>query len=386
MVQKKFPYSRQEINKGDIKSVVNILKSNYLTQGPTVKKFEKEICKKIGAKYAVAVNSATSALHISCLSLNLKKNDRIWTVPTTFVATANCGLYCEAKIDFVDIDPRTFNIDVDKLEKKLINSKIKPKILVTVHLAGQPPDQERIKKLSKKYKFFILEDASHALGASRKKQKVGNCKWSDIAVFSFHPVKIITTGEGGIAVTNNKKIYEKLEILRSHGITRKKLKLKKKNLGFWYYEQQALGFNYRMSDISAALGISQLKRMSFFVKKRNQIAKRYYKLLSNLPVVLPKINKYNISSFHLFIVLIDFNKVSKSYNKIFTNLRKKGIFINLHYLPIHLQPYYRKFGFKNGDYPVAEKYSKSAISLPIYPSLKLVDQKKIVSILKKTLY
>ena len=227
MVQKKFPYSRQEINKSDIKSVVNILKSNYLTQGPTVGKFEKEICKKIGAKYAVAVNSATSALHISCLSLNLKKNDRIWTVPTTFVSTANCGLYCEAKIDFVDIDPRTFNIDVDKLEKKLINSKIKPKILVTVHLAGQPPDQERIKKLSKKYKFFILEDASHALGASRKKQKVGNCKWSDITVFSFHPVKIITTGEGGIAVTNNKKIYEKLEILRSHGITRKKSKLKK---------------------------------------------------------------------------------------------------------------------------------------------------------------
>ena len=380
---KKFPYSRQQILRQDISAVNKVLKSNYLTQGPVVKEFEKKISKKVNVKYAVAVNSATSALHIACLALGLKKNEFIWTVPTTFVASANCGVYCGAKIDFVDINERTFNIDINKLTQKLQSTKKKPKILVTVHLGGQPTEQEKIWKLAKKYNFYVIEDASHSLGASRNKNFVGNCKWSDITVFSFHPVKIITTGEGGMAVTNNKQIYEKLDILKNHGITRNQLNLKRKKLGFWYYEQQFLGFNYRLSDISAALGISQLKRLNKFILERNKIAKRYDLLLKNLPVKPQEIKKGNKSSFHLYIILLELKKIKKSYNQIFTALRNKGIMINLHYLPVHLQPFYKKFGFKNGSFPVSENYAKQAISLPIYPGLTKVEQIKIVKILKK---
>lgn len=380
---KKFPYSRQQILKQDISAVNKVLKSNYLTQGPVVKEFEKKISKKVNVKYAVAVNSATSALHISCLALGLKKNEFIWTVPTTFVASANCGVYCGAKIDFVDINERTFNIDINKLTQKLQSTKKRPKILVTVHLGGQPTEQEKIWKLAKKYNFYVIEDASHSLGASRNKNFVGNCKWSNITVFSFHPVKIITTGEGGMAVTNNKQIYEKLDILKNHGITRNQLNLKRKKLGFWYYEQQFLGFNYRLSDISAALGISQLKRLNKFILERNKIAKRYDLLLQNLPVKPQEIKKGNKSSFHLYIILLELKKIKKSYNQIFTALRNKGIMINLHYLPVHLQPFYKKFGFKSGSFPVSESYAKQAISLPIYPGLTKVEQIKIIKILKK---
>ena len=380
---KKFPYSRQKILKQDIVAVNKVLKSSYLTQGPAVKEFENKVSKKVNVKYAVAVNSATSALHISCLALGLKKNDFLWTVPTTFVASANCGVYCGADVDFVDIDEKTFNIDVNKLSEKLKKSKRKPKILVTVHLGGQPTEQEKIWKLAKKYNFFIIEDASHSLGASRKKNLVGNCKWSDICIFSFHPVKIITTGEGGMAVTNNKNVYEKLDILKNHGITRKQSDLKIKKLGFWYYEQHVLGFNYRLSDISAALGISQLKSLNKFISERNNIAKRYNHLLKKLPVRSQEIKKENKSSFHLYIILLDLKKIKKNYNQIFSSLRKKGVMINLHYLPVHLQPFYKSFGFKKGSFPVSENYSKRAISLPIYPGLKEKEQKKIVKTLTK---
>ena len=383
MFRKKIPYSRQKIFKEDIKAVNKVLKSDFLTQGPVVGQFEKKICSMVKAKYAVGVNSATSALHISCLALNLGKKDIIWTVPITFVASANCGLYCGAKIDFVDIDKDTFNIDVNKLEKKLQKVKKKPKILVTVHLGGQPTVQEKIWKLARKYKFFVIEDASHSLGASRKNNPIGNCRWSDITVFSFHPVKIITTGEGGMALTNNKKIFEKINILKNHGIIRNRSKLKKKNYHFWYYEQQMLGYNYRLSDISAALGLSQLTKLKKFVKIRNQLAKNYNNLIMKMPVKRQKIDKNNISSYHLYIILLDLKKIKKNYNKIFSSLRKKGILINLHYLPVHLQPYFKKLGFKKGNFPVSEDYSSRAISLPIYPDLKFEKQKKIIKILKK---
>ena len=377
---KKIPYNKQKIYKEDIKSLIKVLKSDYLTQGPLIKQFEKKISDFVGSKYSCATNSATSALHVSCLSLNLKPGDELWTVPNSFVASSNCGLYCGAKIDFVDINKDNFIIDVDKLEKKL--TKKVPKILVTVHLGGQPPQQEKIWKLAKKYKFFVIEDASHSLGASRGREKVGSCKWSDITVFSFHPVKMITTGEGGIATTNNSEIFNSLKMFINHGITRERNRLRKKNLGFWYYEQQYLGFNYRMNELSAALGISQLKKLKYFVKKRNDLAKNYKKLLKDVPVKVQKIIDRNTSSYHLFIVLLDIKNVKRNYNYIFNLLRKKGVMINLHYRPIHLQPYYKKIGFKQGDFPIAEDYGRSAISLPLYIDLSLNEQKKIIGILK----
>ncbi len=377
---KKIPYNKQKIYKEDVKSLIKVLKSDFLTQGPLVKQFEKKISDFVGSKYSCATNSATSALHVSCLSLNLKPGDELWTVPNSFVASSNCGLYCGAKIDFVDINKNNFIIDVDKLEKKL--TKKVPKILVTVHLGGQPPEQEKIWKLAKKYKFFVIEDASHSLGASRGKEKVGSCKWSDITVFSFHPVKMITTGEGGIATTNNSEIFNSLKMFINHGITRERNQLRKKNLGFWYYEQQYLGFNYRMNELSAALGISQLKKLKYFVKRRNVLANNYKKLLKDIPVKVQKIIDRNTSSYHLFIILLDIKKVKRNYNYIFNLLRKKGVMINLHYRPIHLQPYYKKIGFKQGDFPIAEDYGSSAISLPLYIDLSFNEQKKIIGILK----
>lgn len=381
---KKYPYNRQIIDSKDIRAVEKVLKSKYLTQGPVVNKFEQALSKYVGSKFACATNSATSALHIACLSLNLKPGDELWTVPNSFVASSNCGLYCGAKIDFIDIDELHFNIDVDKLEIKL--KKKVPKILVTVHLGGQPPEQEKIYKLALKYKFHVIEDASHALGAVRNKEKVGSCRWSDITIFSFHPVKMITTGEGGIATTNKKELYYKMSLLRNHGITRDQKFLKKKKLGFWYYEQHCLGFNYRMSDIAAALGISQLKKINFFLSKRKFLAKNYEKLLKNLPIKKQNILLNNKSSYHLYIILINLKKIKKKYNDIFNSLRKKGVLVNLHYKPIHLNPFYKKFGFKEGDFPVAEKYGRHAISLPLYVDLTIQDQKKIIKILKKTIF
>ena len=380
------PYGRHSISREDIKNIKQVLKSNWLTQGPLVEKFEKKICKFVGAKYAVATNSASSALHISCLALGLKSNQYFWTVSNSFVASANCGLHCGAKVDFVDIDKNTWNISPELLKNKLFKIKDKkkvPKILIPVHFSGQSTEQEKIKKLSKKYNFKIIEDASHSLGGIYKGEKIGSCKWSDITVFSFHPVKTITTAEGGIAVTNDISVYKKLLKLRNNGITKNYLEYKKKIKSIWYYEQHSLGFNYRMNELEASLGITQLKRIKKFIKKRNLIAKRYMKLLKNLPLQLPIIKKYNYSTFHLFVVRLKSNLIKEySYDKFFNKIRKSGIGINLHYLPIHLQPYFRKLGFKKNYLKNSEDYSKEAISLPIYNDLTLKDQKKVVNTLK----
>ena len=384
-MKRKYPYSRQYLDNKDISTVIKTLKSDVITRGKKVIEFENKVSKFCKAKYAVAVNSATSALHISCLALGLKKDDLVWTVPNTFAASANAALYCGAKIDFVDIEWETGNIDLNKLENKLKNSNNKPKIIIPVHFSGQPTDQEKIFRLSRKYKFKILEDASHSIGARRNNNKVGNCRWSDITIFSFHPVKIITTGEGGMALSNNKKLYEKLKLFRNHGVTRDPSLMKKKINSKWYYEQIDLGYNYWISDINASLGVTQLKKINKFVKKRNDIAKKYNRSLQNLPIHLPKIKKGNLSTYHLYVIKLKNSNV-KHYNDIFRKLLKKGIDVNLHYLPVHLHPYYKKLGFKSGDYPVAEKHAKSAISLPIYFGLKKEELSYIINTVKKIIY
>ena len=383
-----FPYSRQDINSKDIKAVLKVLKSDFLTQGPIVPKFEKAVAKKVGSKYAVATNSATSALHIACMALGLKKGEILWTVSNTFVASANCGRYCGAKIDFVDIDPKTYNICTLDLKKKLIfakKKKILPKILVVVHFAGQPAEIEKIKNLSKIYKFKIIEDASHAFGAHRDNNWIGNCKFSDIAIFSFHPVKTITSAEGGMALTNNFNLFKKMDLFRLHGITKKKQWMKKKITSNWYCEQLELGYNYRMSDIHAAIGLSQLYRIDKIVKKRNQIANRYFKLLKDLPIDLPYIDKKNYSSFHLFVIKLRLKKISRSHEKIINLLRKNKILVNLHYLPVHLQPYYKNLLNKKKILPITESYAKSALSIPVYFSLKNKEQDFIIKKLREIL-
>ena len=378
-----YSYSKQSISKDDIKTVVKILKSNYLTQGPNVDLFEQKIKNFVKAKYAVAVNSATSGLHLACLALDLKKNDYLWTVPNSFVASANCGLYCGASIDFVDINNETWNIDPNLLEKKLKKTKKNklPKILVVVHFAGEPAELEKIFFLSKKYKFRIIEDASHALGSKNNIWKIGNCKFSDQTVFSFHPVKPITTGEGGIVTTNNEFIYKKLKSLRNHGIDKKTSSISKKTK-LWFYDQKYLGFNYRMNEIEASLGINQLKKINSFLKKRNYLAQRYKKKLSKLPLKFQKNNHKNYSSYHLFTISFKHKKHIKKYDYIFTSLRKKKIFIQKHYIPIYKHSYYKKIlgklFFKN-----SENFSNSTMSLPLYPTLKLKEQDYIIDNLEK---
>ena len=383
-MKKKFPYSRQSLDNNDIKAVIKILKADIITRGEAINNFENKICKFVNSKYSVAVNSATSALHIACMALNIKKNDLVWTVPNTFVATPNSAVYCGAKIDFVDIENSTGNIDVKKLEKKLIKSIKKPKLLIPVHFAGQPTDQEKIYYLSKKYNFKILEDASHSLGASRNQNKVGNCKWSDITVFSFHPVKIITSGEGGAATTNNQKLYEKMKLFRNHGVTKNINMMKVKKKDKWYYEQVELGYNYWMSDINASLGLSQLKKTNSFIKKRNNIAKLYNKELKHMPIQLPMVKKENFCSYHLYVIKLN-NRSKIIYNKVFKDFLSKKIDVNLHYLPAHLHPFYKKFGFKKGNFPISESHAERAISIPIYYDLNKKDQIQIIKNIKKIL-
>jgi len=381
---KNLKYSTQTISKKDVINVSKVLKSELLTQGPKTIEFENKIKLLVGSKYALATNSGSSALLLACKALSLKSGDLFWTVPNSFVATANCGILCGLKIDFIDIDSDTWNISIEKLESKLKMAEKKgrlPKLIIIVHLGGLPVNPLRLKKLSRKYKFKIIEDASHSFGGKYCFRKVGCSKWSDITVFSFHPVKIITTGEGGCCTTNQKRYYENLKILRNNGITNEKKKFKFKNLGPWYYEQHSIGYNFRMNDFQSALGISQLENLSIFLKKRNKIAKFYHKHLKNLPLKFQKVEKNFYSSYHLFIIKLDV-KYKQLYKKFFNYLRSKNIYVNLHYLPIHLQPFYRKFGFKKNQFPVTEEYSETALSIPIYPNLKKKEQKKIILLIK----
>ena len=375
------PYGRQDITQDDIDAVVDILTSDFLTQGPAVPAFEARLCDVTGSKYASAVNSATSALHISCLALGLGQGDLLWTVPNSFVASANCGIYCGAMVDFVDIDPITLNISVTALEIKLEQaSKVGklPKILVVVHFGGEPCDLVKINELSGKYGFRIIEDASHAVGASHKGEPVGNCRYSDVTIFSFHPVKIVTSGEGGAVLTNCSELDQELKLLRSHGITRDPNLMQNPNDSVWYYEQIKLGFNYRMTDIHAALGTSQLSRLSECISKRHEFAEVYDRELSSSNVQLPFRNANHISALHLYVIQVDEEK----RQRIFNSLRGNGIGVNLHYIPIHTQPYYQAMGFRWGDYANAEMYSKRAISLPMYATLQREQQNYVIESLK----
>ena len=380
------PYGRQEICRDDIRSVIRTLNSDWLTQGPNVQKFEDLVAEKVGSNFAIACNSATSALHLACKSLNLKKGDIVWTSPNSFVASANAAIYCDAKVDFVDIDPRTYNLSIEKLEQKLIYSKKNnclPKIIIPVHFAGQSCDMKSIYKLSKKYKFKIIEDASHAIGGSYENQKVGACKYSSITVFSFHPVKIITTAEGGIATTNKRKIAERLIRDRSHGITRNKKRFQKVDKDeIWNYQQVDLGFNYRMNDIQAALGISQLQKLEKFINKRHQIASYYNSELSNLGICLPYQNINTNSSYHLYPIRVSKKKGGINQRKLFDYLRGNNIGVNLHYIPIYRHPYFRELGFKKGYCEEAEKHFKEVISLPMYSGLRKKEQKFVIDSIK----
>ena len=382
------PYGKQDINQADIEAVIAVLKSDFLTQGPQVPLFEKNISNYCDAQYGVAVNSATSALHIACLALGLGKGDWLWTSPNSFVASANCGLYCGAKVDFVDIDPKTYNLSVEELKKKLIQAKKDsklPKIVIPVHFAGQSSDMQSIHKLSKEFGFKIIEDASHAIGGKYQDKPIGGCQYSDITVFSFHPVKIITTAEGGLATTNQKNLAEKMQLFRAHGITRDPNLMTKETDGGWYYQQVELGFNYRMNDLQAALGIAQMKRLDKFIVIRHSLKKRYDELLKDLPLITPVQSSDSYSSLHLYPIQLKLEQISKSHNEIFDELRQSGVGVNLHYIPIHMQPYFENMGFKKGDFPIAEDYYTRVISVPIYQNLIFETQDKVVSILKKIL-
>ena len=382
------PYGRQDISQQDIDAVIEVLKSDFLTQGPKLPAFESQLTSYTGAGYAVAVNSATSALHIACMALGLGKGDWLWTSPITFVASANAGLYCGAKIDFVDIESRTYNLCPTKLERKLERASLEnclPKILVPVHLCGQPCDMKRIRELCNKYNVKIIEDASHAIGGSYQGDPIGSCKYSDITVFSFHPVKIITTAEGGAALTNDHELATKMALYRSHGITRDLEEMTEVAHGPWYYQQITLGYNYRMTDLQAALGISQMVRLSEFVSSRHKIAERYNFLLKNLPVITPFQLEDTYSGLHLYVIRLKSSAIPKPHKEIFKGLIKENIGVNLHYIPVHIQPYYADMGFQYGDFPEAEQYYSEAISLPMYPNLSAEDQDRVVGVLKSLL-
>ncbi len=382
------PYGKQDVNQADIDAVINILESDYITQGPQVPLFEKTVSDYCGVEYGVVVNSATSALHIACLALGLGKGDWLWTSPNSFVASANCGLYCGAQVDFVDIDPQTYNLSAEELEQKLIQAKQEgklPKIIISVHFAGQSCDMKRIHSLSQEYDFKIIEDASHAIGGKYLDQPIGSCQYSDITVFSFHPVKIITTAEGGMATTNSKELAEKMQLYRSHGTTRNEKLMTKESVGDWYYQQVALGFNYRMTELQAALGNSQMQRLEEFVDKRHTLHERYNFLLSDLPIIRPYQDKHSFSAMHLYPIQIDLSKVNKNREQIFNELRENGIGVNVHYIPIHTQPYYLQFGFREGNFPNSESYYSRTISLPLFHAMTIEQQDEVCDVLKRAL-
>lgn len=380
------PYGRQTISEADIQAVADVLRSDFLTQGPAVPGFEHSVAAYCGAQYALAVNSATSALHIACLALGVGKGDSVWTSPITFVASANCALYCGAGVDFVDIDPHTYNMSVACLGDKLAQAEKNgclPKVVIPVHLCGQSCDMEAIHRLSKQYGFKIIEDASHAIGGKYHGEPVGNCRYSDITVFSFHPVKIITTGEGGMALTNDAGLANSMQLLRSHGITREIDQMTHEPDGPWYYQQIDLGFNYRMTDLQAALGLSQMQRLDEFVAMRHALAKRYDDMFGDLPVMIPFQYSDCYSALHLYIIRLKNEQTGKTHRDVFEALRAAGIGVNLHYIPVYLQPYYQKLGFKPGHCPEAERYYAEAISLPLFPALTAAEQDQVVNALRR---
>lgn len=382
------PYGRQDITEQDILEVEKVLRSPHLTQGPAVPKFEQAVIAHCDAKYAVAVNSATSALHIACKAIGLGDGDWLWTSPNTFVASSNCGLYCGASVDFVDIDPETFNMSVSALERKLVTAKALdklPKVVIPVHFSGQPCNMKEIYELGLKYGFKIIEDASHAIGGKYLSEPIGNCRYSDITVFSFHPVKIVTSAEGGMATTNNPSLAQQMGLLRSHGITRTPSLMTKPMDGPWYYEQVELGFNYRMTDLQGALGASQMDRLTSYVSQRHTLARRYDELLKDLPVITPHQENYGYSAYHLYVILLQLENIKVSHLEVFEALRAKEIVVNLHYIPVHTQAFYRNMGFQYGDFPVAEEYYKKAISIPLFPKLTFEEQDYVVASLREAI-
>lgn len=381
------PYGKQDITDEDVRAVLEVLRADFITQGPQIENFETSLSSYVGSKYATAMSSATAALHLACLALELGPGDTLWTSPNTFVASANCALYCGANVDFVDIDPDTYNMSAHALEEKLKRTVAEqlPKVVVPVHFAGQSCDMREIWELSKKYGFKIIEDASHAIGGQYESSSIGGCLYSDIAVFSFHPVKIITTGEGGVATTNDVRLFERMALLRSHGITRDKVKMCGDGTSPWYYEQQELGFNYRMTDLQAALGVSQLSRINDNITRRHAIKAKYDRELTDLPIILPKQLEDRRSSLHLYPIQIDSEKTNKDRKDVFLELRQKNIGVNVHYIPVYLQPFYREKGFQPGLCPQSELYYKRAISLPMFHSMKEDQHEKTINALKEIL-
>lgn len=382
------PYGRQDITQADIDQVVGVLQSDFLTQGPMVPRFEQLVAKHVGAGHALAVNSATSALHIACLALGLGPGDRLWTTPVTFVASANCGLYCGAEVDFVDIDAQTYNMCPLALERKLEKAACEgtlPKVVVPVHLCGQPCDMRAIGELAKRYGFKVIEDASHAIGGKYQGEYIGNCRYSDITVFSFHPVKIITTAEGGMALTNNAELASSMELLRSHGITRDLQKMTRVPDGPWYYQQIDLGFNYRMTELQAALGVSQMERLDDYIARRHRLADRYNELLKDLPVTVPWQHPDSYSGLHLYVIRLNLAEIQKTHREIFESLREQGVGVNLHYIPVHTQPYYERMGYVSEDFPRSMEYYREAISIPMFQTMSDEQQDQVVAALIKAL-
>lgn len=382
------PYGRQSISQEDIDAVIAVLKSDFLTQGPCTPAFEQAIAEYCQVRHVLAVNSATSALHIACLALGVGPGYCVWTTPITFVASANCALYCGATVDFVDIDPQSYNMSVEKLREKLVFSRANgslPKVVIPVHLSGNPCDMASIHELAKEFGFKVIEDASHAIGGKYQNEPIGNCRFSDITVFSFHPVKIITTAEGGAACTNDAELANKMALLRSHGITRDEAQMTGPSDGPWYYQQIALGFNYRMTELQSALGLSQMTRLDRFVTKRHEIADRYDLMLANLPLQTPKRNESGYSGMHLYIIRLQLHLLRKTHAQVFDALRQAGIGVNLHYIPVVSQPYFQKMGFNIKDFPESKKYYAEAISLPMYPDLTNAQQDEVCALLHEVL-
>jgi UDP-4-amino-4,6-dideoxy-N-acetyl-beta-L-altrosamine transaminase len=383
---KQIPYGRQDISEEDIAAVAAVLRSDWLTQGPAVPAFEDAMARRCGVHHGVAANSATSALHLACMALGVGPGDRVWTSAVTFAASANCARYCGADADFVDIDPRTYNMSVEALAAKLESAQragALPKVVIPVHLCGQSCDMAAIHALGKRYGFRIIEDASHAVGGSYQGKPVGDCRFSDIAVFSFHPVKIITSAEGGMAMTNDAGLARRMQLLRTHGITRDAGEMSREPDGAWYYEQVDLGFNYRMTDVQAALGLSQMKRLDEFRERRHAIARRYDALLAKLPVTAPWQHPDTVSGLHLYVVRLRLDAIRRTHREVFDAMRAAGIGVNLHYIPVYRLPYYARMGFKPAEFPQAERYYAEAISIPMFPGLDEARQDAVVQALQK---